>query len=73
VTAEQAGPPPTVPTPVGPAEIDAAAGRLGDRVRRTPVLALGGGDPRVFLYPLIAIVAVWAVVAVLLIRRYTGG
>lgn len=34
--------------------------------------ALGGGDPRIFLYPLIAIVAVWAVVAVLLVRRYTG-
>jgi hypothetical protein len=35
--------------------------------------AVGGGDPRVFLYPLIGIVAVWAVAALLLVRRYSGG
>jgi uncharacterized membrane protein len=31
-----------------------------------------GEDAGVFLYPLIAIVAVWAVAALLLVRRYTG-
>lgn len=31
---------------------------------------LGGGDPRVFLYPMLAIVIVWAVVAVWLVRHY---
>jgi hypothetical protein len=31
------------------------------------------GDVRPLLYPLLAILAIWAVAAVLLIRRYTGG
>ncbi len=44
MTAEPAGPRPAGPTPVGLAEIEAAADRLGDRVRRTPVLGLAGGD-----------------------------
>ena len=33
--------------------------------------ALGGGDPGVFLYPLVSIVAVWAVAALLLLRHYS--
>jgi hypothetical protein len=34
--------------------------------------AVGGGDVRVFLFPLIAIVVLWAVAAVLLVRRFSG-
>lgn len=31
--------------------------------------ALGGGDPRVFIYPLVGIVVVWAVAALAILRR----
>jgi threonine dehydratase len=44
MTARHAGLTPARPTPVGPDEIDAAAERLGDRVRRTPVLGLASGN-----------------------------
>ena len=31
--------------------------------------ALGGGDPRVFIYPLVGIVVVWAIAALAILRR----
>ncbi|MBM3667261.1 MAG: hypothetical protein FJW90_07235 [Actinobacteria bacterium] len=33
---------------------------------------LGGGDARIFLYPLVGIVVVWALVAIWLLRRYAA-
>jgi hypothetical protein len=34
---------------------------------------IGGGDPRAFIYPLVGIVAVWALAALLLLNRLRGG